>query len=389
MPKLISREALERLWKEKLLRLAPRLKYHQEDVLNLHFKEDLKLDSLETLDLYSSFMDLFALQLKADEQTYLYQFNNARDCIQAILEHLKEAQYLHFKSSGSSALPHGHLHSVEQLKAECDFWASLWSDTEAIYYSTNSLHIYGFIMSVLLPSKLAVPAQYFHAMEWHSLIKKLPENSLIITFPEALEHLPSHLRFPKNCRLISSTAPLGLHLQQRILAAGLELYKVYGSTETAGIAFAKNESASYKLLPFWSRTELGLKNTLSDKEQELLDHFHWQDEHHFTLGGRLDEVVQIGGHNVSLPLVTEAIKLAFPHEIKALWLRPMQQSEGRRLKAWLQIRDFKNFQDEQRVAIYNWIEGNLSPEARPKHLTFSSDKALNSLGKLKDWPIND
>jgi len=251
------------------------------------------------------------------------------------------------------------------------------------------MHIYGFIMSVLLPSKLAVPAQYFQASDWGSLAEKMPENSLIVSFPEALEHLPSHLRFPKNCRLISSTAPLGSHLQKQILAAGLELYKVYGSTETAGIAYAKNDSDSYQLLPFWSKTELGLKNTLTDKEQKLLDHFHWQDERHFTLGGRVDELVQIGGHNVSLAQVAEAIKQAFPNEIKDLWLRPMKEPEGRRLKAWLQMKDFKNLQDKQKAAIYNWVEENLSLEARPKHLTFSADKALNSLGKLNDWSIND
>lgn len=389
MPKLISTEALERLWTEKLLRLAPRLKYHQGDILNLNFKEELRLDSLEILELYSSFMDLFALQLKADEQTYLYQFNTARDCIQAILSHLKEAEYLHFKSSGSMASPHGHLLSIEQLKAECNIWASLWSDTEALYYSTNAMHIYGFIMSVLLPSKLMVPAEHFQASDWAPLVEKMPENSLIITFPEALEHLPSHLNFPKNCRLISSTAPLPTHLQKRVLAAGLGLYKIYGSTETAGIAYAKNDSNTYQLLPYWSKSDRGLKNTLIDKEQNLLDHFHWQDDNHFTLGGRVDQLVQIAGHNVSLAQVAEAIKIAFPREIKEIWLRPMQETEGRRLKAWLQMADFKNLQEKQKAAIYNWIEENLSPEARPKHLTFSADKALNSLGKLNDWSIND
>ena len=143
MAKLISQDALERLWKEKLIRLAPRLKHQQADLLPLHFKDELAMDSVEILDLYSSFMDLFALQLKADKQTYLYQYNTASECILAVLKHLEKAEQLHFKSSGSSGKPQGQSHSVDTLIAERNFWADLWQDSEAVYYCVNGMHIYG------------------------------------------------------------------------------------------------------------------------------------------------------------------------------------------------------------------------------------------------------
>tara|TARA_R110001592_G_scaffold17518_2_gene73728 strand:- start:20378 stop:21547 length:1170 start_codon:yes stop_codon:yes gene_type:complete len=389
MAKLISQEALERLWKEKLMRLAPRLKYQKGDLLALHFKDDLNLDSVEILDLYSSFMDLFALQLKADKQTYLYQYQTAKACIAAILKHTVRAEYLHFKSSGSSGKPEGHLHSVNTLIAERDFWSELWQDSQAIYYCTNGMHIYGFIMAFLVPSKLKIPTRYFSPLDWITVVQDMPENSLIIAFPEALEHIPIGLKFPQNSRLISSTAPLRPALQNRILEDGLELYKVYGSTETAGIAYAKNESPVYQLLPFWSAAKMTITNRLNGKEEKFPDHIYWQSERKFTLGTRVDEVIQIAGHNVSFPEISQKIQTAFPQLIKEVWLRKMNLEEGRRLKAWLQMEDITRLKEENKAEIYQWIEAHLPPEARPKHLTFSASKALNPFGKLTDWPIHD
>ena len=106
---------------------------------------------------------------------------------------------------------------------------------------------------------------------------------MIIAFPEAIEGLPSQIKFPKNCRLISSTAPLRPLLQNRVLETGLSLYKIYGSTETAGIAYTKNKSTVYELLPFWSPAKMGLKNNLTLKEQEFLDNITWQSKRQFTL----------------------------------------------------------------------------------------------------------
>jgi len=99
--------------------------------------------------------------------------------------------------------------------------------------------------------------------------------------------------------------------------------------------------------------------------------------------------VQIAGHKVSLPYTSATLKAAFPNLIKEVWLRKMNISEGRRLKAGLQLKDFASLKKEDKAEIYHWIEENLVLEARPKHLTFSADKALNSAGKLIDWPINE
>ena len=67
----------------------------------------------------------------------------------------------------------------------------------------------------------------------------------------------------------------------------------------------------------------------------------------------------------------------------------MALDEGRRLKAWLQMKDLSSLKEENKAEIYQWIETHLPAAARPKHLTFSSNKALNSLGKLSDWSIHD
>lgn len=389
MSKLLSLAALERLWREKLMRLAPRLNYETEDLLKQDFSEDLRLDSLEILELFTSFTELFGLQLLADTKTYLYQYTKAEDCIQAILLHLENATHLAFRSSGSTADPRTYLHSISQLDAEVAFWAKLWAGTSTVYYCTNGMHIYGFIMGTLLPRQLKVSAQYFHVLDWTTIAEEMPEKTLIIAFPEAIEHLPEHVRFPPACKVLSSTAPLSTALANKVLACGLELYKVYGSTETAGVAYSKSESSDYELLPYWSRTEESLYNGLVNTNFFPADHLTWLSERRFTLGGRIDEVIQISGHNIALPEIIRSIKLAFPKWIENVWLRKMSPSEGRRLKAWIQIKDMTSLKQQDKAAIYIWVEINLAIEARPKHLTFSEDEALTAFGKLQDWPIYD
>jgi long-chain acyl-CoA synthetase len=389
MSELISLEALESLWREKLKRLAPRLNHETGDLLKQDFTNDLRLDSLEILELYSSFTDLFGIQLLAETKTHLYQYTNGEDCIKAILLHLEKASHLTFKSSGSTADPKTYLHSISQLNREVAFWSELWAGTSTIYYCTNGMHIYGFIMGALLPSRLKVSAHCFKLLDWTSIAEEIPKNTLIIAFPEAIEHLPEQLRFPQGCKIVSSTAPLSRVLESKVLASGLELFKVYGSTETAGIAYSKNQSRAYQLLPYWSSIDDSLYNSLSGTMHALSDELTWQSERNFILGGRVDEVIQIAGHNISLPEIIGSIKLAFPNLIEEIWLRKMNPSEGKRLKAWVQIQDINSLDQQDKAAIYNWVEDNLPIEARPKHLTFSGDKTLSAFGKLKDWPIYD
>jgi len=58
--------------------------------------------------------------------------------------------------------------------AERGFWAALWHSSEAIYYCANGMHIYGFIMGLLVSSKLKIPAQQFQPLEWYSIVKYMP-----------------------------------------------------------------------------------------------------------------------------------------------------------------------------------------------------------------------
>jgi len=120
-----------------------------------------------------------------------------------------------------------------------------------------------------------------------------------------------------------------------------------------------------------------------------MDRIQWRDAKHFLLAGRHDELVQIGGINVSLHMVAQC--LASHPSVKSCAVRKMSLDEGNRLKAfviWHDVR-FAFDQPSQCVEILEtWMAERLRPVERPKHFQFGEHLPKNTLSKLADWPIS-
>ena len=102
---------------------------------------------------------------------------------------------------------------------------------------------------------------------------------------------------------MSSTAPLAATTHAALLDQGLTgLLEIYGSTETGGVATRWQPDAPYTLLAHWQRHDANQLRHASGALVPLLDHTEWHDERRFTLGGRHDDVIAIGGVNVSPPM---------------------------------------------------------------------------------------
>ena len=96
-----------------------------------------------------------------------------------------------------------------------------------------------------------------------------------------------------------------------------------------------------------------------------MDRLHLHDDEFFTLGGRLDGSVQVGGTNV-YPARIAALLALLPGVADSA-VRLMRLSEGQRLEACV-VPDAKFSAEAVRSELEVWIEQNLSASERPKEL---------------------
>ena len=101
---------------------------------------------------------------------------------------------------------------------------------------------------------------------------------------------------------MTSTAHCPDALASQLKDIGLEsLAQVYGSAQTAGIGIRQAAGAPFQLMPFWSRDPAdgnGLVRTSADgslSPHPVQDHLEWLNDRQFSVSGRLDEAVQVGG----------------------------------------------------------------------------------------------
>ncbi len=309
-----------------------------------------------------------------------------------------------FKSSGSTGFKKYHSHELALLEQEAQFLGDLFAGQKRILYAVPSHHIYGFIFTNLLPRYLgvAIPVIDVRNLSSTAVQSLLSDGDLIIGYPEFWQYLDeSNVRFPVDIIGVNSSAPCAAEIGINLLDKNLSgFYEVYGSSETAGIGYRDHPSKSYTLFPFWQKATLDTEivrllpdgKTLNFPLQDVL---FWSMPNQFTVKGRLDFLVQIGGNNVSLSAVrAKLIKHPF---VKDATVRVMRLNEGSRLKAFIVLNHAaiyggldnpdKANQLEITKHLQHYICTHLSTAEQPKALTFGLSLPVNHMGKLCDWTI--
>lgn len=307
-----------------------------------------------------------------------------------------------FKSSGSVGFKKYHTHSLVQLEQEAEFLSQLLKGRKRIVRAVPSHHIYGFIFTVLLPRYLGDSVEVIdvRGLSFNAIQTLLLPGDLIIAYPEFWQYCDeSNMSFQIDIVGINSSGPcpaqIGFNLLEKNLSS---FYEVYGATETAGIGWKSYTLSAYTLFPFWQKTEspTEINRLIMDgnfKTYPLQDNLEWIAPNQFVLKGRKDEMVQVGGVNVSLNLVRE--KLIKHISIKDAAVRIMRSEEGARLKAFIVLKDNVNSGDElndlhiQRIYadIDQYINKNFTTSERPKSITYGAKIPINKMGKSSDWSI--
>lgn len=220
----------------------------------------------------------------------------------------------------------------------------------------------------------------------------LRPGDLVISHPAHWALVARHAgHLPIGMLGVTSTAPCPDELVRRLAALGLvSLTQVYGSSETAGIGTRTAAGAGFRLMPFWSRVPAHQHrlcpvapdgSTLLHVSQDRLT---WTRDGEFTVCGRIDDAVQVGGVNVS-PAHVRGVLLAHPQIADAL-VRLMQPEEGLRLKAFV-APALGTDTAGVKQALWPWTAARLTTPERPKAFTFGDKIPCNAMDKLADWPL--
>ncbi len=317
--------------------------------------------------------------------------------------------HLTFSTSGSTGARKYIRHRLTNLMDEARAWASLLSQNQAqrppdfaikrVVVLAPTHHIYGFIWGVLLP--LALDVQAIDAD-----LQTLPEllaGDLVVAVPDQWGWLANsrHLtdRWPRDIKGVSSTAPLPAQVHRLLtceptLRDGLiktplaQLLHIYGSAETAGLAWRDDPDQPYTLAASRQRTLVGgIALQLGQNESADLavpDELTWVCEQRFYVVGRLDGSVQVGGNNVSPAWVSA--QLANHPDVEHVAVRLSLSAKPPRLKAFVVLRQTKQSQSQQQQQIEEWAAEHLPWYANPAAFAYGAALPRSSMGKLCDWP---
>jgi len=338
------------------------------------------IDSLERLHLAACVNEFFCLHETGAEDRLLMT-EHFDDWASLVARAITETSGLTFSTSGSTGSPTAHLHRWEDIEAETHALAQRFASQAPLHRVISWLplhHLYGFMLGVALPSVIGIP----RISADNATLPTLSAGDLVVTVPPRWDYLAvSRSRWPADVAGVSSTAPLSAETSNALSARGLSgLLEIYGSTETGGVATRWKQDEPYRLLDHWQRVDTQhIQRVNSHIAIPLKDNAHWHDEHTFTLQGRHDDVVTIGGVNVSPQYVAERLRAL--ESVAECAVRATGPTSKQRLKAFV-----VPMHNEQETA--NAIAQTIAqwPAAeRPLGVTYGDALPTNEMGKLTDW----
>jgi long-chain acyl-CoA synthetase len=304
-----------------------------------------------------------------------------------------------FYSSGSTGSPAPSLHVRTDLELEARHFAKLLPGMAScqlrrVVTTVPCHHIYGFIWSLLLPAALNVttlrirPQQSLPAT-WAATLQN---GDVLIATPDLWRLLIDlDISLPEQFLGVSSTAPMPPELSRRIRQTypHAALLEVYGSTETAGIAFRHQDSPRFELLPYWRLQQQDgqsiLHHQMTGRHYTLDDHITTLDGgHSIILDGRLDDTVQIHGHNVHLPTLANLLSThpdISEARVQAISGADLATSLHYFLVPATPPHDLASWCEEFTV----WMQNKLGNVAPPASVVIADSLPRSALGKPLSW----
>ncbi|MDQ7732415.1 AMP-binding protein [Halomonas sp. SpR1] len=343
------------------------------------------IDSLERLHLAACVNEFFCLHETGAEDRLLMT-QNFDDWATLVVRTITETSGLTFRTSGSTGSPSAHLHRWKDIEAEAHALIQRFASRVPIHRVISWLplhHLYGFMLGVALPAVSGIPRISVD----NAALPTLSAGDLVVTVPPRWDYLArSRNGWPASVVGVSSTAPLSADTSDALIASELTgLLEIYGSTETGGVATRWQQDEPYRLLSHWQRVDtqhiqrVNSHTATPSLATPLLDSTQWHDEHTFTLQGRRDDVVTIGGVNVSPLYVAERLRAL--ESVAECSVRTTGPATKRRLKAF--VVPVNNEQEAANAIAQSIVQWPAAE--RPVGVTYGDALPTNEMGKLTDW----
>ncbi len=272
------------------------------------FAQDYGLSSMQLVEL-AAYVNSFFHFFDSATPPNLLADSQVDSWVQKILAvRIEKDENISFQSSGTSGNSKLITHSIESINCEVAFLKEIIQQPKRIVSFVPTNHIYGFLFTVVLPQLWDIPV--INANQLISL--EFVPDDLIIATPFNWQFIYSSFNNKQiECSGISSGAPLNDRLYAQLEKIGFNITEIFGSTETAGVGYRIKPDNAFKLFSYWS-FDTDAKNIIRKYDQQifkLLDHIVLHEATNFIVQSRIDQVVQIGGVNISLATIQEKIQL--------------------------------------------------------------------------------
>ena len=351
---------------------------------------DLGFDSLSRLDVVMQVSRFFGLE-RTGIDDYLLVQRHLGDWVRLLSVHQVQPAWRDdpgfcFATSGSAG-PVKHLrHALRDLLGEVDaaHAAGLGplARTTRVMPVVPAHHIYGFLWGVLYPARAGLPVVPAADRAPGFVTRTAQADDLVIATPFLWERIcEARTPFAPGVGGLVSGGPSTPALWQTVRAAGVDtLMEIYGATETGGIGTRTADAAPFALMPHLEEGPMSTLHRVGDTAPlPLQDRLAFAAPSQFAVCGRIDDVVQVAGVNVSPAAVADAIR-AVPGVAETA-----VRHDGARLKAF--VVPAEGVAPEALCADVRAHLGAVLPaSARPASIATGAALPRNAMGKLCDWP---
>ncbi len=280
-------------------------------------------------------------------------------------------------TSGSTGQPKAVEKTMSNLLPEAEMLknAFAWPNT-AIVASVPANHLYGLTFTVLLPWVLAVPLvdeMPLYASEVENCLEK-NSSGILITVPIHLKSLMDAGISLKKVMCVTSAAPLLKDTAQTYRQQyGTDPVEIYGSSETGVIAHRlqlQDESwEAFSEVMVTSDAEGLLQvsspfvNGQPSELFQMSDQVNLLDASRFTLEGRVDSIIKIGGKRISTLMIEQCLMRCHGVEDAAVIAVPAK-SHIRDWVVWAAVAVDENVHTNSRDIkreLQKWLDGIAIP----------------------------
>lgn len=151
-----------------------------------------------------------------------------------------------FFTSGSTGIPVGALKTLSNLEEEVKVFTELVKkyNIKQVIVTVPFVHIYGTLVALLYPLLNDIDIVLKEHFLPYNLLETIEDNSLIVTTPlyiKALNKVSDTMNLNSSL-FVSSTAPLDAQSAKDFCKKfNTNIIQLFGSTETSGIAYKKND----------------------------------------------------------------------------------------------------------------------------------------------------